>query len=68
MSIHVSYSVEDIDVMLAAAYQRGFTDGYGEAIKEEVLELAAMKREQEREACQNWQGMCESGQAGQPWE
>lgn len=38
------------------------------AVQEEVLELEATKREEERQQIINWQGLCESGQGGESWD
>ena len=48
------------------AYQDGFNAGYAMAVAEEVLELQAMKHEQEREAIIAWQGLCESREGDEP--
>jgi hypothetical protein len=56
----ILYSVEEVEQMVAGAYQSGVNAGYMMAVKEDLLELEAMKREQEREAVINWQGQCES--------
>jgi hypothetical protein len=68
LSQQILYSAEQVQQLVASAYQSGVNQGYMLAVQEEVLELEAMKREQEREAIINWQGICESGQAGQPWD
>ena len=57
-----------VQQLVASAYQHGFNDGFALAVKEEVLELQAKKREEEREAIIAWQGLCESGQAGETWD
>jgi len=49
-----------VQQLVASAYQHGFNDGFALAVKEEVLELQAKKREEERQAIINWQGICES--------
>jgi hypothetical protein len=49
-----------VQQLVASAYQHGFNDGFALAVKEEVLELEAAKREEERQAIINWQGICES--------
>ncbi len=58
----------EVERLCQERYQAGINVGYMIAVGEEVLELEAMKREQERVALQNWQGLCESGQAGGPGE
>jgi hypothetical protein len=68
LSQQILYSAEQVHQLAACAYQSGVNHGYMLAAQEEVLELEAMKREQEREAIINWQGICESGQAGEPWD
>jgi hypothetical protein len=68
LSQQILYSSEQVQQLVASAYQSGVNQGYMLAVQEEVLDLEAMKREQEREAIINWQGICESGQAGQPWD
>ena len=60
LSQQIMYSVEEVEQMVAGAYQSGINYGYMMAVKEDMLELEAMKREQEREAIINWQGHCES--------
>lgn len=56
----ILYSLAEVETMVAAAYQNGIDYGYMMAVKEDMLELEAQKREQEREAAINWQGFCES--------
>jgi archaellum biogenesis protein FlaJ (TadC family) len=56
----ILYSLAEVETMVAAAYQNGVNYGYMMAVKEDTLELEARKREQEREAIINWQGICES--------
>jgi hypothetical protein len=56
----ILYSLEEVQMIAAQAYQSGINYGYMMAVKEDTLELEAMKREQEREAIINWQGYCES--------
>jgi hypothetical protein len=68
LSQQILYSAEQVQQLVASAYQSGVNQGYMLAVQEEVLDLEAMKREQEREAIINWQGICESGQAGQSWD
>lgn len=60
LSQQILYSVEDVQKIAAQAYQSGVNAGYMMAVKEDMLELEAQKREQEREAIINWQGLCES--------
>jgi hypothetical protein len=50
----------EVEQLCQERYQAGINVGYMIAVGEEVLELEAMKREQEREAIINWQGLCES--------
>lgn len=68
LSQQILYSAEQLQQLVASAYQSGVNHGYMLAVQEEALELEAQKREQEREAIINWQGLCESGQAGEPWD
>jgi len=56
----ILYSVEDVQKIAAQAYQSGVNAGFALAIKEEVLELQAKKREEERLQIINLQGICES--------
>ena len=56
----ILYPVEEVQKIAAQAYQRGFNDGFALAVKEEVLELEAAKREDERLQVINLQGICES--------
>ena len=56
----ILFSLEDVHKIAAQAYQSGINYGYMMAVKEDMLELEAQKREQEREAIINWQGLCES--------
>jgi hypothetical protein len=56
----ILYSVEDVQKIAAQAYQSGVNAGFALAVKEEVLELQAKKREEERQAIIAWQGLCES--------
>jgi hypothetical protein len=56
----ILYSDEEVRQLVAKAHQAGVTAGYTLAVQEEVLQLAADKREQERLFMQNWQGICES--------
>jgi len=56
----ILFSLAEVEAMVAGAYQRGVNAGYMMAVKEDMLELEAQKREQEREAIINWQGQCES--------
>ena len=65
LSQQILYSVEDVQKIAAQAYQSGVNAGFALAVKEEVLELQAKKREEEREAIIVWQGLCESGQGGE---
>ena len=50
----ILYSLEEVEQMVAGAYQSGVNAGYMMAVKEDMLELEAQKREQEREARQKW--------------
>lgn len=52
----ILFSLAEVEAMVAGAYQRGVNAGYMMAVKEDMLELEAQKREQEREAVTNWQG------------
>ena len=63
----ILYPVEEVQKIAAQAYQSGVNAGYMLAVQEEVLELEATKREEERQQIINWQGLCESGQAGETW-
>jgi len=60
LSQQILYSLEEVEQMVAGAYQSGVNAGYMMAVKEDMLELEAMKREQERQAIMNWQGYCEN--------
>ena len=62
LSHQILYSVEDVEKIAAQAYQSGVNVGYMMAVQEEVFELEATKREEERQQIINWQGLCESGQ------
>ena len=68
LSQQILYSAEQVQQLVASAYQSGVNHGYMLAAQEEALELEAMKKEQERQAIIAWQGICESGQAGEPWD
>jgi len=68
ISQQILYSAEQVQQLVASAYQSGVNHGYTLAVQEEALELEAMKKEQERQAIIIWQGICESGQAGEPWD
>ena len=68
LSQQILYSAEQVQQLVASAYQSGVNQGYMLAVQEEVLDLEAMKKEQERQALITWQGICESGQAGEPWD
>jgi hypothetical protein len=46
----ILFSLAEVETMVAAAYQRGVNYGYMMAVKEDMLELEAMKREQELQA------------------
>ena len=65
LSHQILYSVEDVQKIAAQAYQSGVNAGYMLAVQEEVLELQAKKREEERQKIINLQGLCESGQGGE---
>ncbi|MBM4447361.1 MAG: hypothetical protein FJ023_08475 [Chloroflexi bacterium] len=60
LSHKIVFSEEEVKQIAAQAYQSGINAGYTMAVQEEVLELEALKREQEREAIINWRGICES--------
>lgn len=64
----ILYPVEEVQKIAAQAYQSGVNAGYMMAVQEEVLELEATKREEERQQIINWQGLCESGQGGESWD
>ena len=64
----ILYSDEEVQQLVAKAHQAGVNAGYTLAVQEEVLELAAKKREEERQMIINWQGLCESGQGGETWD
>jgi hypothetical protein len=68
VSHQILYSVEDVQKIATQAYQSGVNAGFALAVKEEVLELQAKKREEERQKIINWQGLCESGQGGETWD
>ena len=51
---------------LASAYQDGVNAGYAMAVAEEVLEMQAMKRQEEREAIIALQGLSEARQGDEP--
>ena len=46
----ILFSLAEVETMVAAAYQNGMNYGYMMAVKEDMLELEAMKREQELQA------------------
>ena len=46
----ILFSLTEVETMVAAAYQRGVDYGYMMAVKEDMLELESMKREQELQA------------------
>ena len=54
------------DQDLARAYQDGVNAGYAMAVAEEVLEMQAIKRQEEREALKNWQGLCDAREGDEP--
>jgi hypothetical protein len=56
----ILYPVEEVQKIAAQAYQSGVNAGYMLAVKEDMLELEAAKREEERLRIINWQGICES--------
>ena len=56
----ILYPVEEVQKIAAQAYQSGINAGYMLAVKEDMLELEAAKREEERLQIINWQGICES--------
>ena len=51
---------------LARAYQDGVNAGYAMAVAEEVLEMQAMKRQEEREAIIALQGFSEAREGDEP--
>ena len=67
LSHQILYPVEEVQKIASQAYQSGVNAGYMMAVQEEVLDLEATKREEERQQIINWQGLCESGQAGETW-
>jgi hypothetical protein len=67
LSHQILYSEEEVNQLVAKAHQAGVNIGYTLAVQEDVLELEATKREEERQQIINWQGLCESGQAGETW-
>jgi hypothetical protein len=44
-----TYPKSEVDELVAAAYNKGVSDGYGLAVTEEVLELRAMKYGEEQD-------------------
>jgi len=64
----ILYPVEEVQKIAAQAYQSGVNVGYMMAVQEEVLDLEATKREEERQQIINWQGLRESGQGGESWD
>jgi hypothetical protein len=56
----ILFTLAEVEAMVAGAYQKGVNAGYMMAVNEDMLELEAQKREQEREALQSWRGYCES--------
>ena len=60
------FLIPSADEAAANAYRQGFNDGYAMAVAQDDLELQAMKRQQEREAIINWQGLCESREGDDP--
>jgi hypothetical protein len=60
----ILYPVEEVQKIAAQAYQSGVNAGYMLAVKEDMLDLEAMKREEERQQIINLQGLRESGQGG----
>ncbi len=53
-----------VQQLVASAYQHGFNDAFALAAKLKALE----RKQEEREAIINWQGLCESGQASPSWD
>lgn len=68
LSHQILYSEEEVKQLVAKAHQAGVNQGYTLAAQEDVLELEATKREEERQQIINWQGLCESGQGGESWD
>ena len=54
------------DLDIARAYQDGINAGYAMAVAEEVLEMQAMKRQEEREAIIALQGLSEAREGDEP--
>jgi hypothetical protein len=47
--VSTNYPRSEVDELIAAAYNKGVSDGYGLAVTEEVLELHAMKYGEEKD-------------------
>ena len=60
LSHQILYSEEEVQQLVAKAHQAGVNIGYTLAVQEDVLELEAAKREEDRQRIINWQGLCES--------
>ncbi len=56
----IIYSAEQVERLVAEAFQAGLNHGYTLAVDGESLDRESTKREQERIFMQNWQGVCES--------
>ena len=56
----ILYPVEEVQKIAAQAYQAGINAGYMLAVKEDMLDLEAMKREEERLQIITLQGIYES--------
>jgi len=60
MTQQIIYSAQEVEDLVVTAYQSGINHGYALAVQDEVPQLTASEREQERIFIQNWQGICES--------
>jgi len=56
----ILYPVEEVQKIAAQAYQAGINAGYMLAVKEDMLELGAAKREEERLQINTLHGIYES--------
>jgi hypothetical protein len=56
----ILYPAEEVQKIAAQAYQSGINAGYMLAVKEDMLELEAIKREEERQQIITLQGIYES--------
>jgi len=61
-----TFLVPPAPAALARAYQDGVNAGYAMAVAEEVLQIQAMKRQEEREAIIALQGLSEAREGDEP--